>query len=698
MKRIAFLISICTTISVIASHATAGVIMPTTNQIINPDTTENGEDLNILMKETTAKTKQNKAEGFNALNYVMEHRYRGYGDTFTKKWHDHLFFEIGAGALQLIAPEKNYSFNTLTQIHLGVGKQFSKYHSLRLIAHAALGYQQDKDVQLAIGGIKIDHLFDLSSYFSGYDPTRLLSISTVMGVGWQYSHLGGVYKRTGSSYEWHGGLQLRFFSGPQGYINIEPYYGIASDKMDLSQSRNWRKPDMYYGANVNFIYYLHNNLSPQARLRFIKKKNAILADSITLMSWRQPWFVEFDNGLAVNSAPSMSMMKTMGTEVSVAIGKWFSPAIGLRMATTSSQTKWSQNITAASEATYQPAYTKNENNVYIGGRIEALINPLGFNNNYNWDSPFGFYLAAGGEYGWLTKYFTKKKLACRSEGYTAGLHLWAKLSNDFQFYIEPRYAHHVYKIPYTNADYNEKFTDDGYSIHIGFTMLTRSMNHRKAETFSDESSKGFVVGVGGGTNFIQTQSNYEGKNHFNYNGQIFGEYHFNPISSIRLSYEFTSVNNNSLSTFYDYNLQNGSAEATKVTRTGLWSHRYFYGFTNLDYLVDLTNLFSGCDASRRFRFEMFLGPTCTMLYGEKSYIDDEERVTEGHTIRLAETANFKTSFGGNAGLKIAFNLTPKIDLFMSPTIYIISNPKLSGFNLLKVNYIETINFGLQYHL
>ena len=62
------------------------------------------------------------------------------------------------------------------------------------------------------------------------------------------------------SLEGHMGLQLRFFTGPQGYANIEPYVGLATDKMDLSQNQNWRKIDVFYGVNFNYVYYIHNNL------------------------------------------------------------------------------------------------------------------------------------------------------------------------------------------------------------------------------------------------------------------------------------------------------------------------------------------------------------------------------------------------------------------------------------------------------
>lgn len=49
---------------------------------------ESGEE------DTIGKTRHNYATEFNALKYVLEDRYRGYDDTFRKKWYDHLFLGL----------------------------------------------------------------------------------------------------------------------------------------------------------------------------------------------------------------------------------------------------------------------------------------------------------------------------------------------------------------------------------------------------------------------------------------------------------------------------------------------------------------------------------------------------------------------------------------------------------------------------
>jgi hypothetical protein len=227
----------------------------------------------------------------DAITLVMERRYKAYGEDFTKKWHDHLFLQAGVGLEQMASSGKGYSFNALSAVNLGIGKQFNKFNTLRLMFHGAWGYQQSKDRLFTKFSLRLDHSFSLSSYFSGYRPSRLLDISTLFGVGVQFSNLS--YKnilweeemqrqieewealgdqeevqlirdnwpkdKSATTFEARIGAQLKFFTGPQGYINIEPYLGIGGASTALTEKKEWRKTDIFYaGANANGIFTLHN--------------------------------------------------------------------------------------------------------------------------------------------------------------------------------------------------------------------------------------------------------------------------------------------------------------------------------------------------------------------------------------------------------------------------------------------------------
>lgn len=667
------------------------------------------EDESEMGNDTIGKSRKNYAKGLDAMKYQLEDRYLNKGETFsdgtvfTRRWDDHLFLEGGAGAEQMIPPGANYHFDPLTTAHIGIGKLLNKLHSVRLLLNGALGYQRDKDLFLYKMGVKLDHLFSLTSYFNGYNPSRLLDISTVAGVGAQYAKLGKG-GRSGKAFEAHLGLQLRFFTGPQGYVNVEPYYGLATDGMDLSENRNWRKVDMFYGANVNFVYYLHNNLSPEARARFIRNKtegNYFAADS-SLQSWRQPWFFEFSNGLSFVESAELSSFETMGYDVSMSAGKWLSPVIGLRLSASITTGTWLNTVIPESPSPYHPEYLMEYRTLYFGGRAEALINPFGFNDNYDWDSRYGVYAVLGGGIGRVMKYQKGRHLACRAESYTAGVHLWTRISSGLQLFIEPRYTHYIYKIPYRNVKWNKRFSDNGYIVSAGFTVTTRGMRFRnraaEASAQADSDNRRIVVGIGGGTNLIQTKNNYDtGTGGFAYNGLLFGEYHFNEISAARLSFEYASFARTGMTSFTDYNMDYAADGYAPVQRSGLWNHRYFLGFVSLDYLVDFTTLCDGYKAGRLFELGLFAGPTCAIVFGENASLDTNERLQENHEVRQTDPLKSGACFGLNGGVKLTANVLPRFAVTFTPTIYLmLGDMNLPGANMLKIKNIETLNLGVQY--
>lgn len=696
MRTKFYILIICQALTAVVYGRTGNAIdIPANKNVVVSDSIPEDES---ALGADTIKNGKNIAKGTNAMDYLLERRYLADGETFTKRWDDHRFVEAGAGVEQMVPPGAGYKFNALTVAHLGVGKQFSKLHSARVLLNGAFGYQQDKDRLYYRMGVTADHLFSLTSYFDGFKPSRLLDISTVLGVGAQYAKYGRL-GRSGTSFDVHMGLQFRFFTGPQGYINIEPYYGLATDKRDLSESRNWRKIDMFYGANVNFIYYLHNNLSPESRQHFINNRaesNELVADSTALDSWRQPWFFEFSNGIDFTDSPTLGLTEPMGHNFSISVGKWLSSAIGLRFTGTSSTVTWQKEVTPEKLSPYQPPYERDFRSCYVGMRGEALFNPLGFSANYNWDSPLGFYLLAGAEMGRIMKYQPGRHLSCNTQAYTVGAHLWARLSDGLQVFVEPRYTNYVYKVPYSNAAWNKCFSDNTYSLNMGLTVSTTGMKYRRANTADDSEMRHIVVGLGGGTNITQTRDGYSGSAGMPFNGMAFAEYHFNRIHSARVAFEYLSISRASLSSFTDYRMDSPESGYAPVNRTGLWNHRYYFGFVSFNYMVNLTNLCNGYRPGRRFELEAYVGPTCNMLFGETATLDSNERLQEGHECRLNNEAKTATKFGFNAGLKLNAHITPRIDAFFSPTIYALRNVGIDGVNFTKLRHIETLNVGVQY--
>lgn len=680
----------------IAIGAQASTMQPTMTELGND--TIALDDIEESDNDTVGKSRLNTANNFNALRYVLDKRYHGHGDQFTKRLNDHLYILFGLGTTQMVAPEKGYRFNTLTTIQLGAGKEFTEYHSVRVILQNSFGYQQDRDISFNRLGATVDHLFSLSSYFTGYDPTRLADFSTLVGVGVHHSRLGKDI-RSGMSAEVHLGMQVKFFTGPQGYINFEPYFGFSTDKMDLNTNRNWRKTDMFYGANISYVYYLHNNLSAQARLRYMSKvpDDIILSENLEPASWRVPWIAEFSTGISMISSPTLGIGQTLGSNIAVGVGKWFSPVVGLRLTGELSSTRWNQEPIKL--GTDDNIYTQNLNNVYAGVRAEAMFNPLGFLKDFDWDSDMGAYLVAGGMYGRMVKY-QAERLNCNSEAYTAGIHLWKKLGNGLQLFVEPRYTHYVYNIPYSNVKWNKSFSDDGLNVNVGLTVLTCGKAFRR-QTGRDEQKavtmkNRLSVGVAGGFNITHTKTSLDGASSIPWNAMIFGEYNFNTISSLNASFEYLTISGRTLGKYYDLNMMAEEPEKTRISANGLLGHEYSLGLLSVGYGIDLGSLFVGFSGSNRFGVNIIAGPTAIFTLSHSSSLDGTQPVRKGHVIEIAENPKTKLGIGAHAGLQLHYQLNNKIALVAKPVIYMLGTTDMKTIDFQKGRIIESINIGVRY--
>ena len=186
MKKKLLILLLC---SLAWNVAAARKVLLSDYVVVQRDTTVFGEDDDESANDTITRTKRNLASGMDAMDYIMEKRYRSNGEVFTRKWDDHLFLQVGLGVEQMVPPGKGYSFNTLSAVNVGVGKQFNKFNSFRLSFKGAWGYQQSKDRLFTKFGLQLDHMFSLSSYFSGFRPSRLMDVSTIFGLGVHYSKL-----------------------------------------------------------------------------------------------------------------------------------------------------------------------------------------------------------------------------------------------------------------------------------------------------------------------------------------------------------------------------------------------------------------------------------------------------------------------------------------------------------------------------
>lgn len=631
------------------------------------------------VRDTTPKPRRNYATEFNALDYILENRYHNYGDKFTKRWDDHLYLEFGAGVHSDIHKGRG-DLSPLTMALLGVGKQFNRYHSLRLKFGLGYGFFEGSRKNFARATANVDWLYSITTYMCGYSPSRLLDVSTVFGGGMRFNYIPHT-QNPHSGYDIHGGLQFKFFSGPQGYITLEPYGGVSSRRYD-------NKFGAFMGLNANFVYYLHNNLSMEERSRYLR---TYATDSVRKpQSWRTPWFAQLSSGMAFYHGRGSDTQTAPGHTTAVSVGRWFSSAIGLRASLAHSYATWQKHHSTIGEQ----QITYNQYSTYTDVQLEALVNPFGFTRNYNWDRPWGMAVAVGAGIGWMRK-MQEHDLKTETTFYTGALNLWYKLSDDLHVFIEPRYTNYNYRIPYSNVpNMAHRFSDDVYGVRLGLTAYTRGTSYRQPKDVSEEeTSIPLSVGVAGGTSLIYTTGAYSGGK-FNYNFNAFAAYHFTKIHAVRLGFEFMSING--------YSPQNYRAVSDGVgaaySGTAMFNHNYKRGFLSLGYLLNVTNFFSGYQGRRFFEAELFFGPSVMFALSSSHTPDASLKLRQGYSMAPRKYNDYdKALFACNGGINLKLNVLRHLAVTLTPQLHVTRfNPRFTGVDMLKIRGIETLDLGVQY--
>ena len=526
----------------------------------------------ITVKADTTYYGTPKQRNFNALDYSLDNRHRYQGDKWIGgNFPKHTFLDFGAGAV-FYQHNNDYQLTTQAGIHLRIGKELSPMSSIRLGIGGELGYISGEPNANWTMRTSADYLFNFSNYLLGYRPDRPLSVSGILGLGVQHSHLtkyngsavAGTMKDKATSYNIHTGLQFKFHAGTHAALAIEPYIMAGTEGMDLDKSSKFNHFSFGYGVNLSYIWYFYNNMSSQKDAGDFKKyfadgKRLFLEDPARLR-WRRPWFFEYSIGPAYYHSTDLKVGKTLGYSVSANIGQWMSSAIGLRAGI---------NLTNA-------AWTKTSETTSLLGKsgvsLDAMLNPFGFTRHYNWDSAVGVNLYGGYEMGLLQFVHANisDKASGRYAGYRLGAQFWAKITNDLRLTFEPNYINY-------------------------------DVNNAK----NDLPESGFFIGGGFGWNTTINKWRYTGKSRgllLNFNG--FVGYNFNMYSGAKLMVDYVA------NPIWQ---KNGSGSLSKFT--------YKNTFVSADYQFNVLNAMTGYRPGRRWNVELYGGPSMVLSkYGKKADI------------------------------------------------------------------------------
>ena len=584
-----------------------------------------------------------RQKNFNALRFVLDSRHRFKGDRYVRgDFWNNTFIDMGGGVGGFYHNTNAASFTPTLSLRLGVGKVVSPMVSFRLGFEKAWAYSHASTTvyntnQYNSYGGYVDFLYNFSNYLLGYRPERPFNVSGILGLGvqtaslhsWNNADMTAVGASTsGAALDGHVGVQFKFFASPYASIALEPYFKVATKKLNLLANPGYSDPDFSYGVNFAYQWNFAKQLSYMANAGIFQKhfnnQKRYMLDNGQLQHLRYPMFFDYSFGpMYVGKSYNLSLRNTRGFDALAAVGWWLAPAAGVRAGVHVTNGDWKQGSIGNDDTKF-----------LIGTRgvnVDFLFNPFGFKRHYNWDAPVGMNLLAGYEFGGMKK--TAASLFGSYEGnYTAfrfGGQLWMKLTNNLRLTLEPTYM----QTEHYNGNLDRERYDE-YAVKLGLSLLFRDKgirNYRNVESDSvlNTVQRGYFLGLGLGWNNTVWDWRFKGYQHdLLKNAVLFGGYRFNKIHGIRLQAEWMKE----AQAFFD---SYGS---------GIEKFTYNNYLLSTDYQINLFNAMAGYDPLRRWNVYMYAGPT--LLLGDGG-----------------------AAFAANVGGMVTYNITPNLSLFYSHTIY-----------------------------
>lgn len=614
-----------------------------------------------------------RQKNFNALRFVLDSRHRFKGDRYVRgDFWNNTFIDMGGGVGGFYHNTNAASFTPTLSLRLGVGKVVSPMVSFRLGFEKAWAYSHASTTvyntnQYNSYGGYVDFLYNFSNYLLGYRPERPFNVSGILGLGvqtaslhsWNNADMTAVGASTsGAALDGHVGVQFKFFASPYASIALEPYFKVATKKLNLLANPGYSDPDFSYGVNFAYQWNFAKQLSYMANAGIFQKhfnnQKRYMLDNGQLQHLRYPMFFDYSFGpMYVGKSYNLSLRNTRGFDALAAVGWWLAPAAGVRAGVHVTNGDWKQG-SIGNDDTKSLIGTR-------GVNVDFLFNPFGFKRHYNWDAPVGMNLLAGYEFGGMKK--TAASLLGSYEGnYTAfrfGGQLWMKLTNDLRLTLEPTYM----QIEHYNGNLDRERYDE-YAVKLGLSLLFRDKgirNYRNVESDSvlNTVERGYFLGLGLGWNNTVWDWRFKGYQHdLLKNAVLFGGYRFNKIHGIRLQAEWMKE----AQAFFD---SYGS---------GIEKYTYNNYLLSTDYQINLFNAMAGYDPLRRWNVYVYAGPT--LLLGDGG-----------------------AAFAANVGGMVTYNITPNLSLFYSHTVYRMPKTRYPHHMVYSRDGIFTnnLNVGIMYN-
>lgn len=596
-----------------------------------------------VVSVTDAETRDDGAltVSFRPKDVQVQDRYRPREKDylFPSQWWRRLFVGAGAGFQGL---SDNVGSVSDTYLHLYLGYRFSPVHSLRLHGtYTTFKYGADKKSARS-GGLGLDYLANLSNFAWGYNPSRIIDVSTMVGVGARANRTGLPHKIQPYA---HIGFHADVHLSSNFSLFAEPYVGMHRGMDGLFGRRNHESWDMMYGVNAGLQMTLD-------------KRNDFFAEADSIY---RRFFFDSSIGVVVPGRGS-GIMHLTGTGYQASVGMWLNPMLGLRVGGHTQSSRWSSHTTTINGAIVRTS----RNQSLFSGRIEMLLNPMNFSRgwrNAKGGHDFDINIALGGDFGWKMKAdvpnTTNGSFRCYYYGFTGALQALYRISKPGSYiFVEPRYLAAMYSVPYRNTSNSLLTLEHNLSFNVGTRLYMTGSYH--ANVGENEFIPHWWGGVDvGGVKWQRTHALTTGGLGINPTVGVSLGYDWKRFASFRVQLAYQRLYDTRTSSYACTDARN------RVLRgSGLWNSAYDVMDVRLAYMLNLSNLFQGYDNARRFNLWFTAGPSLSYVMNQSDdWVDGQKhQLPSVQTLKVNGSKAGKASPGVTASLMAALRVAPQYEV------------------------------------
>lgn len=578
---------------------------------------------------------------FSPEDVQLQTRYRPRENDslFPSKFWKRLYLGVGGGVMALsdnVGSVGNVNFSGY------VGYRFNPIHSLRLHGNMTI-YKYDNGSKSTWSvGAGVDYLANLTNFAWGYNRSRLVDISTVMGGGIRYSRVGLPSRLSPYAYA---GIHADMYLSSNFTFFVEPYVGIQRRMPTLFGRPNWEYWDLMYGVNAGLQLALDKRTDHFAA-----------ADSIY-----RKLFIDSSIGIAVPKTQS-DIMHRSGVGYQAALGMWINPILGLRFGAQAQTFYWSSNMADL----YGVSVRTSNAQAMVSGRAELLLNPLNFFRrwrNTRGGHDFDMNVSLGGDVGINVRSDDTNvaggSYRGRYYGFTGALQAMYRIAAPGTYiFLEPRYVAAMYNVPYNKVNGGGSTTDHVLALNVGTRLyMTGSSN---AEQKDKEFTRHWWAGADmGGVKWQRTVHRTTGGLGINPAVSLSLGYDWTRFVTLRGQWSYQRLYDTRDSHYYGYD-SNGKRRSGR----GLWNSAYDIMDFRLAYMLNLNNLFQEYSNRRGFNLWLSAGPAISYVFNESdAWVNGQENELPSLDFqKLTDERDGKISPALYASVMAAFRVAPQYEI------------------------------------